>query len=87
MLVERIIEWGFVYLWHSGNSSTTTSENSVELAVIEKADLENHNKEGGLWVIIHGKVYDLQEFKDQVILNYWYSDHPHKHNYPPPPQH
>jgi E3 ubiquitin-protein ligase HERC2 len=34
--------------------------------VIQKADLENHNKEGGLWVVIHGKVFDLQEFKDQV---------------------
>ncbi|XP_012936715.1 E3 ubiquitin-protein ligase HERC2 [Aplysia californica] len=34
--------------------------------MIRKADLENHNKDGGLWVVIHGKVYDLQDFRDQA---------------------
>ena len=33
---------------------------------IRKADLENHNKDGGLWVVIHGKVYDVQDFKSQA---------------------
>ena len=28
--------------------------------VIRKADLENHNKDGGLWIVIDGKVYDVQ---------------------------
>ena len=42
-----------------------------DLVVIQKADLENHNKEGGLWVVIHGKVFDLQEFKDQVRSVMW----------------
>ena len=49
-----------------GSSSSQNFDNSTELDVIQKADLENHNKEGGLWVVIHGKVFDLQEFKDQV---------------------
>lgn len=34
--------------------------------MIRKADLENHNKDGGLWVVIHGKVYDVQDFKSQA---------------------
>ena len=34
--------------------------------MIRKADLENHNKDGGLWVVIHGRVYDVQDFKSQA---------------------
>lgn len=34
--------------------------------MIRKADVENHNKDGGLWIVIHGKVYDVQAFKDQA---------------------
>ena len=37
-----------------------------EVPCIRKADLENHNKDGGLWIVIHGKVYDVQEFKTQA---------------------
>ncbi|XP_071496413.1 E3 ubiquitin-protein ligase HERC2-like [Diadema antillarum] len=33
-----------------------------ELPMIRKADLENHNKDGGLWVVMDGKVYDLKDF-------------------------
>ena len=36
------------------------------MPLIRKEDLENHNKEGGLWIIIHGCVYDAQEFKADV---------------------
>lgn len=56
----------YVILFPEGSSSFLSFDNSSELSVIQKADLENHNKEGGLWVVIHGKVFDLQEFKDQV---------------------
>ncbi|XP_071532835.1 E3 ubiquitin-protein ligase HERC2 isoform X2 [Panulirus ornatus] len=34
-----------------------------EMPVIRKADLENHNKDGGLWIVVNGKVYDVQEFR------------------------
>ena len=34
--------------------------------MIRQADLENHNKDGGMWVVIHGKVYDLHDFKSQA---------------------
>ena len=37
-----------------------------EVTLIRKADLENHNKDGGMWVVIHGKVYDIQDFKVQA---------------------
>ena len=40
-----------------------TQKTSEEVQIIRKADLENHNKDGGLWVVIHGKVYDVQDFK------------------------
>ena len=39
---------------------------SEDVAQIRKADLQNHNKDGGLWIIIHGKVYDIQDFKSQA---------------------
>lgn len=35
----------------------------VSLPVIRRAEFENHNKDGGLWLIIDGKVYDIQDFK------------------------
>ena len=37
-----------------------------ECATIRRADLENHNKDGGLWIVIDGRVYDVQDFKNQA---------------------
>ena len=34
--------------------------------MIRKADLENHNRDGGCWVVVHGKVYDLKDFGGQA---------------------
>ncbi len=31
-----------------------------------RADLENHNKDGGLWVVVEGRVYDVQDWKSQA---------------------
>lgn len=36
---------------------------SQNLTWIHRADFENHNKDGGLWLIINGRVYDIQDFK------------------------
>lgn len=33
-----------------------------ELPLIRRADLENHNLDGGRWVVINNKVYDVQDF-------------------------
>ncbi len=37
-----------------------------DVTLIRRADLENHNKDGGMWVVLHGKVYDVQDFKTQA---------------------
>ncbi|KAL3277032.1 hypothetical protein HHI36_012394 [Cryptolaemus montrouzieri] len=34
-----------------------------DLPLIRKADLENHNRDGGLWIILNNKVYDIQDFR------------------------
>lgn len=34
-----------------------------ELPLIRKADIENHNLDGGRWVIVNNKVYDVQDFR------------------------
>ncbi|XP_078045783.1 E3 ubiquitin-protein ligase HERC2 [Augochlora pura] len=34
---------------------------SDELSVIRWADLENHNRDGGLWVVVNNNVYDVQD--------------------------
>ena len=35
-------------------------------ALISQEDIDNHNKEGGGWVVIHDKVYDLLSFASQA---------------------
>ncbi|KAF5270348.1 hypothetical protein FQR65_LT05536 [Abscondita terminalis] len=36
-----------------------------ELPLIRKSDLENHNLDGGLWVVINNKVYDVQDYRSE----------------------
>ncbi|XP_068720941.1 E3 ubiquitin-protein ligase HERC2-like [Montipora capricornis] len=54
--------------WPGGIGSPTPARRRADgdVTFIRPEDLENHNKDGGLWVVIHGKVYDLQDFKDQA---------------------
>jgi cytochrome b involved in lipid metabolism len=33
--------------------------------VISKEEVAKHNKEGDLWFIIHGKVYDVSKFAEE----------------------
>ncbi|KAJ0032136.1 hypothetical protein NQD34_002217 [Periophthalmus magnuspinnatus] len=40
-------------------------KNNEEVSLIRKADLENHNKDGGFWTVIDGKVYDIKDFQAQ----------------------
>jgi len=37
-----------------------------DVHVLRPADVENHNKDGGMWLVLHGRVYDVQDFKTQV---------------------
>ena len=39
---------------------------SEESVVIRRADLENHNKDGGQWVVARGRVFDLQDWLGQA---------------------
>lgn len=41
--------------------------NNEEVTLIRKADLENHNKDGGFWTVIDGKVYDIKDFQAQSL--------------------
>ena len=34
--------------------------------VVSQEDIDNHNKEGGYWIILHGKVYDIEPLAMQV---------------------
>ena len=36
-----------------------------DVQIIRKPDLENHNKDGGMWVVIQGKVYDIHDYRAQ----------------------
>lgn len=40
-----------------------TPEDSV---IIRECDLFNHNHDGGLWIVINDKVYDVQDFSSQA---------------------
>lgn len=42
-------------------------KNNEDVSLIRKADLENHNKDGGFWTVIDGKVYDIKDFQAQSL--------------------
>lgn len=44
-----------------------SSKSNEEVSLIRKADLENHNKDGGFWTVIDGKVYDIKDFQAQSL--------------------
>ncbi len=47
---------------YKSNIYNTKMDNN-EIPQIRKADLENHNKDGGQWIVIRGKVYDVEDFR------------------------
>lgn len=44
-------------------SSLFPHKNYEDLPLIKRADIENHNMDGGLWIILNNKVYDVQDFR------------------------
>ncbi|XP_015606913.1 E3 ubiquitin-protein ligase HERC2 isoform X2 [Cephus cinctus] len=40
-----------------------------EPSLIRWADLENHNRDGGLWIVINNNVYDVQDFRYEGATN------------------
>jgi hypothetical protein len=49
--------------YHGSNSSSSAPSFFYSSTHIRPEEFENHNKDGGLWLIIDGKVYDIQDFK------------------------
>jgi cytochrome b involved in lipid metabolism len=52
-----------LFLTASTNAVIQQSNKLKELPMLWKADIDNHNKDGGLWIIIHDKVYDVLDFR------------------------
>ena len=52
---------------HHQNQQKLISDNhnfcNDQVPMIRKADLENHNKDGGQWIVIGGQVYDIEDFR------------------------
>ncbi|XP_015429351.1 PREDICTED: LOW QUALITY PROTEIN: E3 ubiquitin-protein ligase HERC2 [Dufourea novaeangliae] len=51
------LSWPGIIAPQHGNKVSITDEPSV----IRWADLENHNRDGGLWVVVNNNVYDVQD--------------------------
>ena len=45
------------------NLEKFTAKTHEGLAPIRKADVDNHNADGGSWIIIHDRVYDVHAFQ------------------------
>ena len=57
------MSWPRINRYGSNISSTHLHKSDSECPSIRKADLENHNLDKGHWIVIRGKVYDVQDFK------------------------
>ncbi|KAM9300223.1 E3 ubiquitin-protein ligase HERC2 isoform 4-T5 [Morus bassanus] len=61
--VSRVVDGDLTGSFFTGQSC----RNNEEVTLIRKADLENHNKDGGFWTVIDGKVYDIKDFQTQSL--------------------
>jgi E3 ubiquitin-protein ligase HERC2 len=43
--------------------SASSQKAPEDIPLIRRADLENHNRDGGLWIVVDRKVYDVQDFR------------------------
>ena len=53
------LSWPGIIAPQHGSKTSVQDEPSL----IRWADLENHNRDGGLWVVINNNVYDVQDFR------------------------
>lgn len=53
------LSWPGIIAPQHGSKITSQDEPSV----IRWADLENHNRDGGLWIVVNNKVYDVQDLR------------------------
>ncbi|XP_025832237.1 E3 ubiquitin-protein ligase HERC2 [Agrilus planipennis] len=47
------------------NTTYSFCKSHDDLTLIRKADLENHNLDGGLWVVINNRVYDVKDYRSE----------------------
>ena len=48
------------------NLCNTVGVSTPETAIVSKEDMENHNREGGMWLVINDKVYDAEPLVTQA---------------------
>lgn len=65
--VHMMINSQFCFISLGSFFTGQSSRNNEEVMLIRKADLENHNKDGGFWTVIDGKVYDIKDFQTQSL--------------------
>lgn len=65
--VSLLIKFQFCFIPLGSFFTGQSSRNNEEVMLIRKADLENHNKDGGFWTVIDGKVYDIKDFQTQSL--------------------
>lgn len=59
-----------MYSHFTDYTCNTWYKNVEDIVLIRKADLENHNRSGGHWVVFNKKVYDVQETR-YLFLDYY----------------
>ena len=53
----------FTFLCLAPQHAVSSQKAPEDLPMIRRADLENHNRDGGLWIVVDRKVYDVQDFR------------------------
>ncbi|XP_011304625.1 E3 ubiquitin-protein ligase HERC2 [Fopius arisanus] len=56
------LSWPGIIAPQQGNNSRQALSIPEEPTLIRSADLENHNRDGGLWIVVNNNVYDVQDF-------------------------
>ncbi|RZF37934.1 hypothetical protein LSTR_LSTR005434, partial [Laodelphax striatellus] len=49
--------------WPVTSGSLPNHKTQDDMPLIRKADIENHNRDGGLWILVNNKVYDIQDMR------------------------
>ncbi|XP_039287848.1 E3 ubiquitin-protein ligase HERC2 [Nilaparvata lugens] len=55
--------------WPVTSGSLPNHKTQDDMPLIRKADIENHNRDGGLWILVNNKVYDIQDMRCEGSLS------------------
>lgn len=64
--MSRCVNDGFILLVDIYKSHRQNVSEDSKL--IRKADVENHNRDGGLWIVWNKKIYDFHNIRFVVVL-------------------